>query len=284
MSTDRDQSYRLSNKDYKYLCQHVYESTGIVLGDNKREMVYRRLTRIIRERKLASFSAYCELLKSCPEQEHNYFINKITTNLTSFYRESHHFDFLAQQELPRLLSKGLQNNRLRIWSSASSTGEEAYSIAITLLEAFGHLIKRCDVKILATDIDSNVLTTADKGIYEARKMDGVSAKLKQKYFHKGVADNANHVKVSDELRQLITFKELNLLGEWPMKGPFDVIFCRNVIIYFDKPTQEELFARLHDILKPGGLLILGHSENLGSYQQYFENVARTIFRKLTVQG
>jgi chemotaxis protein methyltransferase CheR len=284
VSQGRDQSYSLSNNDFNFICQYTYDLTGIVLSHKKREMVYRRLTRIIRERKLPTFTAYCDLLKSCPEQEQNYFINKITTNLTSFYRESHHFDYLVQEELPRLLNKGLHNDRLRIWSCASSTGEEPYSIAMSLMEALGPAILHSDVKILATDIDSNVLATADKGIYETRKMDELPIKFQQKYFHKGLGENINHVKVKHGLRQLITFKELNLLDEWPMKGLFDVIFCRNVIIYFDKPTQEQLFAHLHDILKPGGLLILGHSENLGTYQQYFENVGRTIFRKCTVKA
>jgi len=282
VNQEREQSYSLSDNDFDFICQYTYELTGIVLSQKKREMVYRRLTRIIRERKLPSFTAYCDLLKQKAVQEQSYFINKITTNLTSFYRESHHFDYLLQHELPRLLQKGLFKDRIRIWSCASSTGEEPYSIAMSLMESLGQRISHNDVKVLATDIDSNVLATAKKGVYETRKIDELPIKLQQRYFQKGLGENANHVRVNPRLRELITFKELNLLDEWPMKGLFDVIFCRNVIIYFDKTTQEQLFSRLYETLKPGGLLILGHSENLGSYQQYFDNVGRTIFRKSTV--
>jgi len=282
VNQEREQSYSLSDNDFDFICQYTYELTGIVLSQKKREMVYRRLTRIIRERKFPSFTAYCDLLKKNPVQEQSYFVNKITTNLTSFYREPHHFDYLVQEELPRLLNKGLHKDRLRIWSCASSTGEEPYSIAMSLMESLGHGNSHNDMKILATDIDSNVLAIAKKGIYETRKIDELSVELQQKYFQKGLGENVDHVKVNLRLQQLITFKELNLLDEWPMKGLFDVIFCRNVIIYFDKATQEQLFARLHETLKSGGLLILGHSENLGRYQQYFENVGRTIFRKSPV--
>ncbi|MGL1956366.1 MAG: protein-glutamate O-methyltransferase CheR [Colwellia sp.] len=284
MKTDtRDASVKLTDEEFNYICQFVYNSAGIVLNENKREMVYRRFTRIVRERKLNSFGDYCALLKQNTEQEKNYFINAITTNLTSFFREKHHFDYLASDELPRLLAdKKVQSNgkkRLRIWSSASSTGEEPYSIAITLLENMKSVISQWDVKILATDIDSNVLASGKTGVYDYKRIADIDDNFKRAYFHRGCGINENSVRVSQKLKDLITFKQLNLLHEWPMKGPFDVIFCRNVIIYFDKPTQQELFARYYDLLAAGGLLILGHSENLGAYQQYFENVGRTIFKK-----
>ncbi len=285
MPNKRDQAVRLSDKDFKFICQYVYDASGIVLSDGKQEMVYRRLTRIVRERKLDSFTAYCQLLRRSPEAEKSYFINAITTNLTSFFRENHHFDYLLEHELPKLLrqnpgpNRRQSDKRLRIWSCATSTGEEPYSIAITLLEGMQSAIKSWDVKILATDIDSNVLATAKTGVYEDKRIEDIPSKYKSKYFKQGKAANDSYVKVIPALQNLITFKQLNLLHEWPMKGPFDVIFCRNVIIYFDKPTQQELFARYYDLLTPGGLLILGHSENLGAYQKYFENVGRTVFRK-----
>ncbi len=279
----RDKAVRLTNEDFKFICDFVYQSTGIVLNDNKREMVYRRLTRIIREKKLNSFSDYCQLLRQQEEQEKDYFINAITTNLTSFFREQHHFDYLTNEELPKLIaSKEIQANgkkRLRIWSSASSTGEEPYSIAITLLEKMHTLMPSWDVKILATDIDSNVLATGKSGIYEYRRIENMNEKFKRNYFHRGSGKNEEKVRVDKNLRDLITFKQLNLLHEWPMNGPFDIIFCRNVIIYFDKPTQQDLFARYFEMLAPGGLLMLGHSENLGAFTQHFDNVGRTIFRK-----
>lgn len=278
MTELRDNKQKLSNADFTFVCSYIYEKSGIVLSDSKREMVYRRFTRIIRERNFKSFSDYCNLLKSNPEGEQKYFINALTTNLTSFFREQHHFDYLAEHEIPRLLNQG--NKRLRIWSSASSTGEEPYSIAITLMETMKTFLKTWDVKLLATDIDSNVLATAKEGVYEYKRIEDIPEKLKKKYFSRGTGENNTNVRVSSDLQKLITYKELNLMNDWPMKGPFDVIFCRNVIIYFDKKTQLQLFERYHQLLAPKGLLILGHSENLGAFQKYFENVGRTIFRKL----
>jgi len=254
-----------------------------VLNDSKKEMLYRRLTRIVRERKLNTFSEYCQLLREQGEKEKDFFINAITTNLTSFFRENHHFEYLTDEELPALLkNKRVGSNgkkRLRVWSCASSTGEEPYSIAITLFEAMKNELPQWDIKILATDIDSNVLAKGKAGIYDATRIEEIPHKLKQEYFFQGCGKSSQSVKVHDKLRNLITFKHLNLLHDWPMKGPFDAIFCRNVIIYFDKKTQQELFARYYEMLAPGGLLFLGHSENLGNYQQYFSNVGRTIFRK-----
>ncbi len=281
LESSRDKATSLTDKDFKFICQFVYQSTGIVLNENKREMVYRRFTRIVREKKLNSFSEYCQLLRDNPEQEKDYFINAITTNLTSFFREQHHFEYLTHEEIPRLMKLRQQNEakRLRIWSSASSTGEEPYSIAITLHEIMKKELFSWDVKILATDIDSNVLAKGKLGVYDNKRIETLSMKLKQSYFHQGKGDGNNNVKVNDKLKKIITFKQLNLLNDWPMRGPFDVIFCRNVIIYFDKKTQLELFSRYYELLAPGGILILGHSESLGNYQQYFENVGRTIFRK-----
>ncbi len=284
MAYKRDSTSSLSDSDFQFICQFAYQQAGIVLNDNKREMVYRRLARIVRERKLSSFAEYCQLLKENPEQEQRYFINAITTNLTSFFREQHHFDYLAEYEIAKILRENAANKRIRVWSSASSTGEEPYSIAITFFEAMATKMSQWDVKILATDIDCNVLNMGKQGIYEYRKIASLPSEYINKYFSKVNSSKQNTAtstkyQVNNNVRQLITFKQLNLLHQWPMKGPFDIIFCRNVIIYFDKKTQQELFERYNNMLKPGGLLILGHSENLGNYQQYFENVGRTIFRK-----
>jgi len=279
MSQVRSNASELSSTEFKFVCKFVYDLSGITLNDSKREMVYRRFTRIVRDRQLGSFSEYCQILKENPEQEKDYFINAITTNLTSFFREQHHFDYMKSHELPRLIKEKKSEKRLRIWSSASSTGEEPYSIAITVLEALKGQLSLWDAKILATDIDSNVLATGKKGIYDERRIEDIPKSFKKKYFHKGIDNNSDKVKVDQQLQELLTFKKLNLLEGWPMSGPFDIIFCRNVIIYFDKKTQQGLFERYYDMLAPGGLLILGHSENLGNYQQYFESVGRTIFRK-----
>ena len=280
---NRDKTMQLAGSDFKFICQFVYENTGIVLNDNKREMLYRRLTRIVREKKLNSFTDYCNLLRERTEQEKDFFINAITTNLTSFFRENHHFEYLMNEEIPALMKSKVSNpngkKRLRVWSSASSTGEEPYSIAITLLEAMKKDLPLWDIKILATDIDSDVLAKGKSGVYDLNRIEDIPKKIKQTYFFQGVGTSKKSVKVHDKLKNMITFKQLNLLHDWPMTGPFDVIFCRNVIIYFDKKTQQDLFERYYEMLAPGGLLFLGHSENLGSYQKYFSNVGRTIFRK-----
>ncbi|WP_286235701.1 CheR family methyltransferase [Thalassotalea sediminis] len=279
MSQVREKAFRLTDKEFNFICQFVYQNTGIVLNDSKREMVYRRLTRIVRERKLPSFSDYCRLLRDNSEQETPFFINAITTNLTSFFREKHHFDYLLSHELPQLVQKNASSKRIRIWSSACSTGEEPYSIAMTLYKVLKPYFSSWDVKVLATDIDSEVLAKAKSGIYAQNRIEDLPDDYKKAFFKRGTGKNSDNVIVDGCIQQLITFKQLNLLNGWPMSGPFDVIFCRNVIIYFDKPTQLELFERYYEMLAPGGLLILGHSENLGSYQQYFTNVGRTIFRK-----
>ncbi|GAW96753.1 chemotaxis protein methyltransferase [Colwellia marinimaniae] len=280
---NREQAMKLSEDDFKFICKFVYKTTGIVLNDSKREMLYRRLTRIIRERKLNSFTDYCQLLRDHGEQEKDFFINAITTNLTSFFRENHHFEYLTSEVIPTLIKNKTANingkKQLRVWSSACSTGEEPYSIAITILEALKKELAQWDVKILATDIDSNVLAKGKAGIYDVNRIEELPLKLKKSYFLQGSGQSSESVKVHKDLKSIITFKQLNLLHDWPMKGPFDAIFCRNVIIYFDKKTQQELFARYYEMLAPGGLLFLGHSENLGNYQQYFSNVGRTIFRK-----
>jgi chemotaxis protein methyltransferase CheR len=278
MTESRDTRQQLNDKDFNFVCDYIYSKSGIVLNNSKKEMVYRRFTRIIRDRHLDSFSDYCQLLKSNSKEEERYFINAITTNLTSFFREQHHFDYLAEHEIPRLIND--KKRRFRIWCSASSTGEEPYSIAITLIESLKTHLNTIDVKVLATDIDSNVLNTGKQGIYELNRIEDIPQALKKKYFSQGMGANSTKVKVSPKLQELITFKELNLMNDWPMKGPFDVIFCRNVIIYFDKATQMQLFERYYNLLAPNGLLILGHSENLGDFQKHFENVGRTIFRKL----
>lgn len=279
MNAVRDPAFELSDKEFKYICQLVYDFAGIVLNHSKREMVYRRLTRIVRERKLNSFREYYQMLKADPEKERVYFVNAITTNLTSFFRENHHFDYLRDEYLPYLITNNSASKRIRVWSSASSTGEEPYSIAMVLEDVLGQYRRSWDIKLLATDIDSNVLSHAVSGIYDEKRIEGLTPDYASRFLTKGKGANASKVKVNDRVKSIITFKQLNLLHEWPMNGPFDIIFCRNVIIYFDKETQNDLFDRFYDILAPGGLLLLGHSESLGQYQKYFENIGRTIFRK-----
>jgi len=278
----RANKYTLSDREFGFICKLVYDSTGIVLDERKREMVYRRLMRRTRELRLDSFSDYCTLLKNEEALELPNFTNAITTNLTSFFRESHHFDHLREVLLPDMLKQRRRDSdgrRLRIWSSACSTGEEPYSTAITLLEALGPEIGSWDARILATDLDSNVVATGNAGVYKEDRIKDLDPTLKRKWFHRGVGDNRGFVKVDKRMSKLITFKTLNLLHEWPMQGPFDVIFCRNVLIYFDKETQYKLILRYFDLLRPGGLLFLGHSESMPKEIQQFEFLGKTMFRR-----
>ena len=271
--------HSLNDQEFQFICQLVYKASGIVLDERKREMVYRRLMRRTRSLKVASFSQYCQLLASGDENELPNFINSITTNLTSFFRENHHFEYLNNTFLPEHTQQFGHTKRLRIWSTASSTGEEPYSLAITLSEYLAIINSHWDAKILATDLDTDVLHIAKTGIYKQDRIKDLSSAHTKKWFKQGRGDNEGMVKVHPTLQQLLTFKPLNLLHQWPMKGPFDVIMCRNVLIYFDKATQQQLIQRFYDLIRPGGLLILGHSESLSKNNCKFKIEGRTIFKK-----
>lgn len=281
VSTDgaEHREFPFSNKDFKYLASLVYEQTGIVLKDHKMNMVYSRLARRLRELKLSSFKEYCNLLQgSGGDAELGSFINAITTNLTRFFRESHHFDHLKDTVFREAQENSLRtgNNRLRIWSAGCSSGEEPYSIAMSLSASFPKL-RTWDARILATDLDTSMVGRGRSGRYPANDIDAVPTELQRRYFT--VGSDRKHVTAADQLRNMITFKQLNLLGPWPMKGSFDAIFCRNVMIYFDEPTKSKLIRRYAGLLKPGGWLYIGHSETLLDSQHIFELVGRTIYRK-----
>lgn len=270
--------FSLTQEEFDYICKLVYDTTGIVLDERKREMIYRRLMKRLRETGLKTFSSYYQKLRQ-DEQELPAFINSITTNLTSFFRENHHFEFLEKQVFPEL-EKSKESRRIRIWSAACSTGEEPYSIAITLREALGSRINQWDAKILATDLDSECIQTAASGVYRSERIASLTEARQRQWFMRSASKEMSQVKVKSALTELIAFKTLNLLSQWPMKGPFDVIFCRNVLIYFDRETQSELIARYHGLLSANGYLMLGHSESLPRECNSFEVVGRTIFRKV----
>lgn len=253
--------------------------TGIVLSDVKKDMVYSRLAKRVRQLGLESFSSYCGLVQneSANSQELVNLTNAITTNLTSFFRESHHFDYLSATILPELQRNNAVSKRIRIWSAGCSTGEEPYSIAITLRDSMRN-IDSWDVRLLATDLDTNVLDTASKGVYKEERVDGISNAVRKRWFLKGRNELAGMVRAREELRNLISFKQLNLMGDWPLKGPLDVIFCRNVVIYFDLETQRRLINRYADLLAPGGYLIMGHSENLHKVSKRFKLIEKTIYQ------
>lgn len=279
VNNDRSAEFSLSEKEFTFICKLVYERTGIVLDERKREMVYRRLMRRTRDLKLTSFKAYCHLLQQNNEGELTSFINAITTNLTSFFREMHHFEHLTKQFLPEHIQLYAHTRKLRIWSAACSTGEEPYSLAITLLQFMPVLINNWDVKILATDLDTDVLDSARGGVYQTESIKDLSESVRKKWFLRGDEVNAGNIKVVQKLADLITFMPLNLLDNWPMRGPFDVIMCRNVLIYFDRPTQAKLIQRFYQMLRPGGILMLGHSESLPKDNKVFDMLGRTIFAK-----
>jgi len=276
----KQREFDFTDKDFEFIRKMVSDNTGIVLSEGKRDMVYGRLSRRIRELKLSSYKAYCDKLKNGDEQELVAFTNALTTNLTSFFREPHHFEYLKNTVLPAI-KKNNTSRKLRIWSAGCSSGEEPYSIAMVVHEVFGSLLKTWDVKILATDLDSNMVQKGANGIYTEDRVNGLEASRMKKYVKSGSGKNAGNVKMSPKLQELITFKELNLMHEWPMNGPFDLMFCRNVVIYFDKPTQKVLFDRYADLLHPNAHLFIGHSESLHNVTTRFNLLGKTIYQKIT---
>jgi chemotaxis protein methyltransferase CheR len=270
--------FELTDAQFHRIRALVREHTGISLSDAKRQLVYGRLSRRLRALKLDSFGEYIELLEQGVAAELEEFTNAITTNLTSFFREPHHFEYLASDVLPQIVARDDGVRRARIWCCAASTGEEPYSIAMVVREA-ATLLNGFDIKVLATDLDSAVLATAANGVYNAERLTSVGSARASRFFKKGSGAHAGKFRVQDELRNLITFKQLNLMHEWPVRGPFDAIFCRNVIIYFDKDTQRALFARMAALQRPGDILFLGHSESLYRVSDKYELIGRTIYRR-----
>lgn len=268
--------FPMTERNFAQICQIAFEKTGISLSPHKKEMVYSRLARRIRRIGLASFNAYCELLSSGDDSELSEFVNAITTNLTSFFREKHHFDFLQRVVKTDWLAGARKSQPIRIWSAGCSTGEEPYSIAMTLREA--GVGPDWNLKILATDLDSNVLDTARSGVYPVERVERLDQTLLKKYFLRDSTDR-DTVRVKDSLREMITFNRLNLMEEWPMRGQFDILFCRNVIIYFNKETQRVLFERYANIVKNKGYVFIGHSESLNGVSSRFTNLGNTIYRK-----
>jgi chemotaxis protein methyltransferase CheR len=275
LAVERERDFEFNDKDFRRIRQLVAEHTGITLSEAKRDMVYGRLSRRLRALGLHSFSDYCERLVG-DEAELIEFTNAITTNLTSFFREPHHFEYLANKLLPSLLNHKAES-RLRIWSAGCSSGEEAYSIAMTVRE---NVPPDWDVKILATDLDTSMVHRADSGIYSKQRVEGLSQERLRRWVRRGKGDKAQLVRMAPELRNMITFKTLNLMHDWPMRGPFDFLFCRNVVIYFNKETQRILFDRLAEYLPRDGHLFIGHSESLYQVTDRFQSLGQTIYRKV----
>ena len=267
---DELKAFAFTPRDFARVRSLIYRQAGIALSESKQEMVYSRLARRLRAKGLNSFEVYLDSLESGrDEDEWEAFTNALTTNLTSFFREEHHFPLLAEHAR----KKGAP---FSAWCSASSTGEEPYSIAMTLCEVFNTLTP--PVTIVATDIDTQVLETAADGVYAAERIEKLARERVKRFFLRGKGERSGFVRVRPELRQLIDFRPLNLLGaSWPVNGPFDVIFCRNVMIYFDKPTQSRILSRFVPLMKPDGLLFAGHSENFVYASDAFALRGKTVY-------
>ncbi|MCP3665393.1 MAG: protein-glutamate O-methyltransferase [Gammaproteobacteria bacterium] len=274
----REFSYTRNN--FNFLRKISNARTGIVAGNDKYDMFYARLSRRVRALGLSSFDAYCKLLENEKNDEEMLeFVNAITTNLTSFFREKHHFEYLAKSALPEHILRHESNRRLRIWSAGCSSGEEPYSIAMTLKEVLANQ-HEWDASILATDIDSNVLSTAARGAYPIDRLRGIPKEQLHRWFMRGKGTRKGMAKVKREAGNIIQFGRLNLMHEWRLPGPMDIIFCRNVIIYFDISTKVQLLEKFSRVLRPGGLLFVGHSESLVRQSNDFELIGNTIYRKV----
>jgi chemotaxis protein methyltransferase CheR len=272
--------WSLGDKEFAFLSDFVYKHCGIVLGEHKRQLVQGRLVRRLRALRLEGFDDYVNLLRNEPDAELGELASAISTNVTSFFREMHHYDLLANELLPKWLEKKRRSSdRLRIWSAGCSTGEEPYALAMVLAEAMERLGGNIDARILATDLSPQALGTARAGMYSLERMGGISDERRNRWFLKGEGKYEGLACVHPRLRELVTIQPLNLLHDWPMRGPFDAIFCRNVVIYFDKPTKQRLFERYAGLLEQGGYLFLGHSESMYGLSDSFELVGRTVYRK-----
>ena len=270
----------LSDEDYRFLCELIYERSRIHLGPDKRTLVTSRLAKRLRFYGIASYGEYCDLLRSPKgDEELQFLIDRISTNHTHFFREQKHFDYMSEAVIPKWQAEARRTEPFRIWSAASSSGEEAYSIAIHLAERFAAAdANRWQIE--GTDISTRVLEIARQGVYEADRLAGVPAEVLRRHFQRGVNQWAGQLRVKDDLRRRIRFQHLNLLdGNYPFDRPFDLIFCRNVMIYFDRPTQETLVRLLAEKLTPGGHLFVGHSESLSGVKHTLKLVHPAIYLK-----
>jgi chemotaxis protein methyltransferase CheR len=270
----QSREFTWTKADFDRIKALIYQHAGISLHDGKQAMVYSRIARRLRDTGHGTFRDYLQWLEHQPGgDEWQEFVNALTTNLTSFFRENHHFS-----ELTRLVQAAPADHEWKIWCSAASTGEEPYSIAITLADTLG-LNGR--FQIWASDIDTKVLNTASQGVYKLDGLKNLSANQLQKYFLKGKGNNHGLARVKPELQQHLTFFALNLIEDnWSLRETFDVVFCRNVMIYFDNPTQRQVLGRIHRLMKPKGTLFVGHAENFSDARALFALRGKTVYEKV----
>lgn len=274
---EKEREFKFTAEDFNILRKLSNDHSGIQVPDERFDMFYSRLSKRVRKLGLSNFKEYCQYLHNHHDNEFTDFINAITTNLTSFFREQHHFDYLRNVVIPELLVRNKSTKQIRVWSAGCSTGEEPYSIAMTLLE---NLPAGWNTQILATDLDTNVLQTASDGIYTQDRIADLSPDVLKRWFMRSKS-SPDYVKVKPELQEIIQFKQLNLMQDWGMQTPFDVIFCRNVLIYFDRETKTTLAKRYAKMLASKSWLFIGHSESLNQICNEFELVATTSYRKNT---
>jgi chemotaxis protein methyltransferase CheR len=270
-SDGREREFVFTEDNFKKICRLIYDHAGISLKPSKQHMVYSRLARRLRATGVSNFKDYLAILEENSGAEWEAFVNALTTNLTSFFREPHHFPILAEHIARQ---KGKRN--VALWCSAASTGEEPYSMAMTLADAFGNFTP--NVSIIATDVDTNVLATADAGIYPLERVEKLSEAMVKRFFLRGTGRQSGFVRVRPELRAMVTFRQVNLLSDaWPIRGPLDAIFCRNVMIYFDKDTQLKILQRFAPLLQPDGLVFAGHSESFYNAMHLFRSRGKTVY-------
>jgi len=273
--SDANGEFSFDARDFERVRSLIYARAGISLHAGKQAMVYSRLSRRLRETGHRSFGAYLQWMDAATGEaaadEWQEFVNCLTTNLTSFYREAHHFEVLDEA------LKARAGKPIRIWCNAASTGEEPYTLAMTAIEALG---SQTDVKIVASDIDTKVLATAARGVYPADAR-GLSPERQRRHFLRGTGDNSGFMRAKPEVARLIEFRALNLMDQrWSLGEPFDIVFCRNVMIYFDAETQRRVLTRIHETMKPHGLLFIGHSENFTDLKDQFRLRGKTVYERL----
>lgn len=263
--------FHFTEQDFQRVRKLIYDHAGISLSDSKMDMVYSRLGRRLRATGLSNFREYLSLLEKNDATEWEAFVNSLTTNLTSFFREPHHFPILADH-----IRKIRQRQPIQLWCNAASTGEEPYTMAMTMVDVFGSYTP--PVQILATDLDTHVLKTAQAGIYSADRVEKLPKDILQRFFVEAPGGSPGQMQVRQELRKMITFRQLNLLdANWLIRGPFDAIFCRNVMIYFDKATQYKILQKLVPVMRSDALLFAGHSESFQHAADLFHIQGRTVY-------
>jgi chemotaxis protein methyltransferase CheR len=268
----QSREFAWTDADFDRVQTLIYQRAGISLHDGKHAMVYSRLSRRLRDTGHQSFKAYLSWLENNDGPEWQEFVNALTTNLTSFFREQHHFEIFTEH-----LKANRSHGAWRVWCSAASTGEEPYSILMTAIDALG---ANAQLKLMASDIDSKVLATAAQGVYRRENLKNISESQLQKFFLRGKGGNSGMVRIKPELQRMVDFIIVNLVrDDWPFREPFDVVFCRNVMIYFDAPTQRKVLERIHRVMVPGGLLFVGHAENFSESRDLFVLKGKTVYER-----